>query len=87
MMENYDEQYNKHHQHASVICRFSVDHGVQCDTVTCCEKCGWNPKVEKARKAKIRAARTKPKGKKTVHFYLGSGSLEKVLPKKAHKDT
>jgi len=87
MMENYDEQNNKHHQHLGAFCPHIKDHGVQCDTLTSCVNCGWHPEVEKKRKAKIRAARAKPKGKKTVHFYLGSGAFDTVLPKKAHNDT
>ncbi len=87
MTEDYVKQYDKHHQHLGAFCPHVKDHGVQCDTVSTCENCGWNPRVEAERKAKIRAARAKPKGKKVVHVYLGSGSFESVLPKKAHNGT
>lgn len=87
MMEDYDVQNNKHHQHLGAYCPHVKEHGVQCDTVSTCVNCGWNPAVNKERVAKIRAARAKPKGKKVVHFYLGSGSFEKVLPKTAHNGT
>lgn len=81
MMENYDTQNNKHCQHLGAFCPHVKEHGVQCDTESSCTNCGWNPRVAAERKAKIRAARAKPKGKKIVHFYLGSGAFEGVLPK------
>lgn len=87
MTDDYVRKYDKHHQHLGAFCPHIKDHGVQCDTESTCKNCGWNPTVAKARKAKIRAERMKPKGKKTVHFYLGSGAFDTVLPKKAHNDT
>lgn len=33
-------------------CRYNI--GIECDNRSMCDKCGWNPKVEKERKEKLR---------------------------------
>ena len=48
----------KHEKHTNGMCKFRdrplTGCVVECDSLTQCDRCGWNPEVEKERKHLIR---------------------------------
>ena len=65
-MDDIDYKYSRHRQTAIGQCKFNQS--VDCDLVTVCNQCGWNPDVEKKRKKAIRNIKPEPKRKK---WYIG----------------
>ena len=43
-----------HSKNAIGDCVFRPNSGVECDKLSVCSQCGWNPAVEEERKKKIR---------------------------------
>lgn len=75
-----ENEYINHHKHLTHFCPYTRQkdggNGVQCDTYSSCGSCGWNPKVAKARKYRIRLERMqKPEPEK---WLLGSGEFPKM---------
>ena len=60
----YNLLRTRHSKTRNGPCKFNKE--VECDRIKPCYKCGWNPKVESARKEQLR-------GKKEVWF-IGNGT-------------
>lgn len=43
-----------HSKNVTGDCKYRPNSGVECDKLSVCSKCGWNPSVEDERKKKIR---------------------------------
>lgn len=72
MPKTYDSRRKLHHGHITGPCRF-LPIAVDCDAYSACSRCGWNPEVERERKA---ALHTEPKEEKAATFLLGGGTFE-----------
>lgn len=47
-----DSNYKRHKKCSTGVCKFRES--VECDSLSICEICGWNPAVEEERKKKLR---------------------------------
>ena len=76
-MDDLDAKYAWHSKSIIGPCRFLRDGSVQCDTMTTCDRCGWNPKVYERRRAVNRARIAE--GKRPVvpkeKWWIGSGAF------------
>lgn len=77
-MDELDLKYARHSKNLTTPCLYTwrPDGGnpVICDCVSACFKCGWNPEVAAARKAKIRANPPKPKEERE-RWMIGRGAF------------
>lgn len=71
-MEELDlnTKYNRHSNTRIGACRFRL--GIECDALTLCAFCGWNPETEKTRKEKNRATLVIKKPERE-HWLIGRG--------------
>lgn len=74
MPSTYASRRKQHHDHVTGPCRF-IPMAVDCDAYSACSRCGWNPDVERERKAKLRV-KPPPVKKEPVLFILGGGTFE-----------
>lgn len=76
-----ENEYYKHIKYLAHMCPYTKQkdggNGVQCDTYSKCSKCGWNPKVARIRKAKIRAERAVPQ--EPEKWWIGRGEFPKKM--------
>ena len=59
-MDNIDLEFIRHSKERNGYCKFTqqgLSNGVECDSYSRCNLCGWNPAVAKKRIRKIRAYR------------------------------
>jgi len=56
--ERFEKLMRKHKKATVGMCKYTWKEGtgniVECDTLTTCNRCGWNPEVAKRRAAVIR---------------------------------
>ena len=77
-----ENEYINHHKHLAHMCPYTKQHdggnGVQCDSYSHCGKCGWNPRVAKQRKTKIRRDRAE---QPVETWWIGRGEFPEQYTK------